>query len=470
MSCWKTHDRLGNRVTRDVALRPQFSEIYTYDKFSQLKTETRGDGTSEQWDLEHLGNWAAWTVNGSVQTRDHNVANELTGISGAWVDPVHDSAGNMASAAEAGNEDARLHYTWDAWNRMTEMRKDRKGKPGALLARYVYDGETIYYTHDPHFNVTALVDANGKVVERYAYSPYGEVTYLRGNWNPGKKSAYDNNVLFSGYRLDSETGNYQVRYRYYHPTMGRWLSRDPVGEWGGVNLFVFARNSSVNLIDSHGLQYPITGVAQQPATWVTLPALGTILAPVAPYVVVGIVLVAGPCVAYEIGESAWGVSALNTTIALEAAQASTVAEEQSKKESEKAKKDTPPDGCCASEAAAALPPTMRLLSDWVKEGLAKELQAFPSHIAAAEHQAKYGLYEHQKALKEKNPKVKIGGKGYNHLAEVSGYCADLMNRHAELKACLAKKPGSPKGQKALLVLTESLNVRCELLKKAPFLP
>lgn len=42
-------------------------------------------------------------------------------------------------------------------------------------------------------------------------------------------------------------------FRYYDPVTGRWPSRDPIGEWGGLNLYAMAGNSPVNWIDVLGL-------------------------------------------------------------------------------------------------------------------------------------------------------------------------------------------------------------------------
>jgi RHS repeat-associated protein len=52
---------------------------------------------------------------------------------------------------------------------------------------------------------------------------------------------------------DRETGLLYYGYRYYNPSTGRWLSRDPMGEKGGLNLYEFVLNSSVNYVDLLGL-------------------------------------------------------------------------------------------------------------------------------------------------------------------------------------------------------------------------
>jgi uncharacterized protein RhaS with RHS repeats len=47
---------------------------------------------------------------------------------------------------------------------------------------------------------------------------------------------------------------YNYGYRYYHPDLGRWVSRDPLGEEGGLNLYVFVRNDGIHNVDEFGLK------------------------------------------------------------------------------------------------------------------------------------------------------------------------------------------------------------------------
>ena len=58
-----------------------------------------------------------------------------------------------------------------------------------------------------------------------------------------------------GYRYNAETENYYVRNRYSSPTLGRWLTRDPIGYQGGINLYGFVNSSPVgNNVDAEGTQ------------------------------------------------------------------------------------------------------------------------------------------------------------------------------------------------------------------------
>jgi RHS repeat-associated protein len=93
------------------------------------------------------------------------------------------------------------------------------------------DDSRVYYLADANFNVTALVDTNGDVVERYLYSPYGEVTILDPDFSADADnvSDYANTTLYTGRTLDTPTGLMYYRARYYHAQLGRFVGRDPIG-------------------------------------------------------------------------------------------------------------------------------------------------------------------------------------------------------------------------------------------------
>ena len=118
------------------------------------------------------------------------------------------------------------------------------------------DDEHLYTTQDANFNTTALVDASdGSVVERVVYDPYGTPTFYDGSWaNASSSSAYDNEILFCGYRFDPESGLYHVRHRMYHPTLGRWLQRDPLGYVDGMSLYEYVRSAPGLTTDWIGLK------------------------------------------------------------------------------------------------------------------------------------------------------------------------------------------------------------------------
>ena len=158
---------------------------------------------------------------------------------------------------DAVAETAHAQHLWDVRyvDALVLRWRDADGSGDGTLE------ETLYATHDANFNVTALVGPDGTVVERYAYDPYGQVIVLNGaadpdgqEWtpDPGNASDVSSEVLYAGYRFDPETGLYHVRHRSYHPTLGRWTSRDPAGYVDAMNLYEYCRSGPHNSLDPFG--------------------------------------------------------------------------------------------------------------------------------------------------------------------------------------------------------------------------
>ena len=69
---------------------------------------------------------------------------------------------------------------------------------------------------------------------------------------------------FTGHYYHARSGLYLAPYRAYNPTIGRWLSRDPIGESGGLNLYEYVSNSPIRLRDMLGL-WPIQPGTDDPS-------------------------------------------------------------------------------------------------------------------------------------------------------------------------------------------------------------
>jgi len=101
------------------------------------------------------------------------------------------------------------------------------------------------YLADGLGSIVALTDTNQVVDTQYFYDPFGGTT----NTGTGNKNSYQ----FTG-RENDATGLYYYRARYYHPALGRFISEDPLGMMSGdANVYVYGRNSSLNLIDPSGM-------------------------------------------------------------------------------------------------------------------------------------------------------------------------------------------------------------------------
>ena len=59
-----------------------------------------------------------------------------------------------------------------------------------------------------------------------------------------------------GQFYDDESGLYYNFHRYYFPEIGRYISADPTGLDGGINLYAYVGGNPINAIDPEGLFNP----------------------------------------------------------------------------------------------------------------------------------------------------------------------------------------------------------------------
>jgi RHS repeat-associated protein len=297
------YDRDSNRLSRTNVVDAAFTEQYQYDNLNQLTNFQRGSH-SQNWSLDALGNWNSVTTDGTTQTRSTNQQNELTTISGAGT-VSYDANGNLTADGSGKT------YVYDAWNRLVAVKNgsttlaaysyDALGRRitethgstttdlyyssawqvleervnGVLQARNIWSpvyvdalvlrdqssqqngtlDQRLYVQQDANWNVTALVNTAGTVVERYVYDPYGQVTILNPDWTRRTGSGFAWVYMHQGGRYDNATGLYSFRNRDYSPALGRWLEKDPLGfDAGDTNIYRFVGNRPINATDPTGLE------------------------------------------------------------------------------------------------------------------------------------------------------------------------------------------------------------------------
>ncbi len=313
------YNRDGQRTERTTTtldpetniLRPSDTDTFQYqeDTGGLTKSERNDDPTrTEHYGYDKNGNRTSMGKgNGEFALYDTNALNQYTSI---WNQDgiqavTHDPDGNQLTK---GNQE----YTWDAENRLIEVRER-----GTLRARYTYDHQSrriarwtsdgveerylyqgwnlinIYanhaqadetytwgidlsgsihgaggvgglllatgksiedswlYHYDANGNVSEISDSRSDILDQYSYDGFGKQESL--------PSVGGNRFRFSTKFQDRETEAYYYGYRYYDSGNGRWLSRDPIGEEGGLNLYGFVGNDPVNQWDYLGLLGPEPG-------------------------------------------------------------------------------------------------------------------------------------------------------------------------------------------------------------------
>jgi len=123
------------------------------------------------------------------------------------------------------------------------------GGIGGLVARTDATNGSTFYHSDGAGNVTALMDGYEDIVARYLWGPFGKPL---GQWG---KMAGANRMQFSSMPGDGVSGLVGYDARFYDPTLQRFLSRDPLGEVGGINLYGAVNNSPLNYIDPNGMDW-----------------------------------------------------------------------------------------------------------------------------------------------------------------------------------------------------------------------
>ncbi len=323
------YDQNSNVLYRQNLVNSAMSELYTYDNLNQLTSFQRGTlnstkngiyGTpsrSQSWTPDALGNFTSVTTNGTAQTRSTNQQNEYASISGSGT-ISYDANGNL-TADGTGNT-----FVYDAWNRLVAVKNG-----STTVASYGYDGlgrriaqteggtttdlyyssadqvleedvggvaqarnvwspvyvnalvlrdqssqdngvldQRLYVQQDANWNITALVDTSGNVLERYQYDPYGAVTVLSSSWGVQSSSAYNVPYGFQGMRYDWTVNEDFADNRAYSPFMMRWMQTDPLGMRAGNNDYRMEDNVPTSAVDPLGLdEYKIPGKDQIKEGW-----------------------------------------------------------------------------------------------------------------------------------------------------------------------------------------------------------
>jgi RHS repeat-associated protein len=302
-----SYDNAGNRLANQISdnAGPIRTESYGYDELSRLASVNYGDGETQAYVFDLMGNRLQKTVStaggvtGSTTTSEtysYNAANMLLArtISSSPLGTTtgsysNDANGNTLSGGGRTN-------TWDGHNRLVQCTFGttttshtygsdglrRRTIQGTNTTDYVLDGQSavrtflngvvdrtylhgargpeyerignnapLWYLYDGLGSVLGTIDQNGNLVQTRKYDVYGAVRASTGG--SGTKHKFVGGL---GHPSEDETGLIYMRARYMDVVTGRFVSEDP--ERDGPNWFNYCSNNPVNFVDN-------TGTTLQPA-------------------------------------------------------------------------------------------------------------------------------------------------------------------------------------------------------------
>ena len=228
------YDDNGNLVLKtDTALaEPQRTTRYAYDPLNRLSEVRDGAGTL-------LARY-------SYDPFDRRLTKQL-GEGGRITHYMPSPTGLLAEMNAAG--EVQVTYGWHP---------EHEDGTYPLYAR-MPDGtggtRTVYYHNDHLGTPQRITDKTGAVVWAADYDGFGKATVRSTAADP-----VTNHLRYPGQYFDTETGLHYNDRRYYDPETGRYITRDPIGFAGGVNLYAYAAHSPTNLIDPTGEILPCLAV------------------------------------------------------------------------------------------------------------------------------------------------------------------------------------------------------------------
>jgi RHS repeat-associated protein len=304
------YDPAGNRTTERIDDAPRAS---TYDAMNRLVSQAGGGllefaGTVSEPASVTVQGRAAAVTSGNAFVGQASVGSGLNTVSVSAIDPsgntttaafevdVNSAAGTLTYDAN-GNliGDGNRTFDWDAENRLSavstgshrsEFEYDGSSRRSRIVekeglttvhdAALLWDGMRIveerlttggtnrflsageqhgssarYVTRDHVGSVREVTDNDGNVVIRNDYDPYGRLTRLFGTAS--------SRFGYTGHLHHDRSGLFLAVYRAYDPQLATWISSDPIGVAGGINLYQYVLSNPARYTDPFGLN-PVAGV------------------------------------------------------------------------------------------------------------------------------------------------------------------------------------------------------------------
>ena len=259
------YDSYGNRSQLSVTGDETYTTSYTYDKNNRMRNQTKTAGTAKEitdfWYDPNGNQISSMTVStggtgtagvgialvGADNTNsysEYNSWNQLTKTmqNGKTASYTYNGDGLRMSKTVDG---VKTSHIWDGTNIAADV-------SGSTVTKYIRGLQLIsskkgsnenFYTYNGHGDVIQLTNGTGAITKQYSYDAFGvEIDKADNDTNPFR---------YCREYYDIETDSVYLRARYYRPTIGRFITEDPIMD--GLNWYTYCSYEPVNRIDISGL-------------------------------------------------------------------------------------------------------------------------------------------------------------------------------------------------------------------------
>jgi RHS repeat-associated protein len=224
------------------------------------------------------GNLISAITENSTNSYDWDAANRLVKITQLSIGSLqlisefsYDGTGRRVRTIERTNAVVQSDNR-SLWGE-AELCEERDSTGAIVTKRFLPQGAVIsgtnyFFTRDHLGSILEVTDGSGALQARYAYDPYGRRTKVSGS--------LEADFGFTGHYYHAVSALHLALFRAYDSGLGRWLSRDPLGELGGmnepqlsipsaggmfgglgamseINLYAYVGGNPVNFVDPFGL-------------------------------------------------------------------------------------------------------------------------------------------------------------------------------------------------------------------------
>ena len=249
----ETSSEAGTALTYTANNLNQYTEICSAEPIQQTATPSAqlsalqllydADGNATQIQTST----GTWTISYNAENRPIRFENAGTQT---VVECGYDSQGRRFEKKVTAAGTTMLHhrYIYRGYLQIAALDLTRAAHPALWLVTWdptqptatrplalQKDGTWFTYGYDITKNVCELFGPNGYIRTTYSYTPFGSVS--------ASENGVVQNFQWSSEFYDSELDLVYYNYRHYSPSLGRFLSRDPIAEQGGLNLYTFVGNN-----------------------------------------------------------------------------------------------------------------------------------------------------------------------------------------------------------------------------------